>query len=75
MRYFDLYNVSRIDLPQSSLKSIFGETSEVTAIEIIVRSWAISWPYGNYANLWSICFNGKRYSLIIVGISKAISFF
>src|SRR4026207_675215 len=59
--------------PQSSLKSIFGETLGVTAIEIIVRSWAalvglmgIMLIYGAFVS------TVRRYSLIIVGISKAI---
>jgi len=57
--------------PQSSLKSNFGETIEVSAMEIIVRSWAaliglmgIMLIYGAFVS------TVRRYSLIIVGISK-----
>jgi len=57
--------------PQASLKSNFGETMEVSAMEIIVRSWAaliglmgIMLIYGAFVS------TVRRYSLIIVGISK-----
>ena len=62
--------------PQSSVKSNFGETLGVTAIEIIVRSWAalvglmgIMLIYGAFVP------TVRRYSLIIVSISKIVFIF
>ncbi len=59
--------------PQSSFKSNFGENIEGSAVGIIVRSWSaliglmgVMLIYGAYVSAV------RKYSLIIVGLSKAI---
>jgi hypothetical protein len=62
--------------PQAALKSNFGEALETSALSIIVRSWTtliglmgIMLIYGAFVS------TVRRYSLIIVGISKIVFIF